>query len=52
MVGRGIVLAEGETWHLNLDLQHSVENRGATDRIPLALNCCANDWGKGLLGLD
>ena len=52
LAGRRIELAEGEAWYLNLDLPHSVENRGATDRIHLVLDCCANDWWRGLLGID
>ena len=37
-------MKEGEAWYLNFNLQHSVRNGGATDRIHLVIDCIVNDW--------
>ncbi len=39
-----VVMREGECWYLDLNLPHSVVNRGATDRVHLVLDCVVNDW--------
>ena len=42
--GRMLKLLAGECWYLNLDLPHSVMNRGQTDRIHLVIDLVANSW--------
>jgi len=45
-------LKAGECWYLDLSLPHWVENRGATDRIHLVIDCELNDWLRDLLPPD
>jgi hypothetical protein len=49
---RRVVMREGECWYNNLSLPHSVENRGATDRVHLVIDCVVNDWLRELLLAD
>lgn len=42
-------MAPGEAWYLNLDLPHSVENRGDSDRVHLLIDCRRNAWLERLL---
>ncbi len=44
-----VEMKEGECWYLDLSLPHWVENRGATDRVHLVIDCEANDWLRNLL---
>ncbi len=44
-----IDMRPGECWYLNFSLPHSVENRGANDRIHLVIDCLVNDWADDLL---
>jgi hypothetical protein len=44
-----VVMSEGECWYLDLTRTHSVENRGATDRVHLVIDCVVNDWLRNLL---
>lgn len=44
-----IPMNEGECWYLNLTLPHRVENRSATDRVHLVIDCEINDEIKRLL---
>jgi hypothetical protein len=46
--GRGLTMAVGEAWYVNVCLPHSVENRGVVDRINLVLELEVNDWLRGL----
>jgi hypothetical protein len=39
-----VAMSEGETWYLNLNLPHSVDNRGSDVRIHLVIDCVVNDW--------
>lgn len=50
--GRRVIMGEGECWYNNLSLPHSVENRGATDRIHLVIDCVVNDWLRDRLLAD
>jgi hypothetical protein len=34
----------GESWYINANLPHRVNNRGTTDRIHLVIDCKVNDW--------
>jgi hypothetical protein len=47
--GQRIVMNEGECWYVDFNRPHSVENRGATDRIHLVIDCVVNDWLRDLL---
>lgn len=47
-----VVMREGECWYNNLSLPHAVENRGATDRIHLVIDCVVNDWLRDVLLAD
>jgi hypothetical protein len=42
--GQRLVMAPGECWQTNVNLPHAVGNRGATDRIPLVIDCRVDDW--------
>ncbi len=42
--GRPIPMRAGELWYFDADRQHSVHNRGRTDRVSLVIDCVANDW--------
>jgi hypothetical protein len=42
--GSRLIMAPGECWYTNVNLPHSVENRGATDRIHLVIDCRVDDW--------
>ncbi|MCX6854417.1 MAG: aspartyl/asparaginyl beta-hydroxylase domain-containing protein [Verrucomicrobia bacterium] len=42
-------MAEGECWYLDLNLPHRVQNRGATDRVHLVIDCQLNDWLRDLI---
>lgn len=44
LAGRRLRMLEGESWYLNFNLPHRVENRSATDRVHLVLDCLVNDW--------
>jgi quercetin dioxygenase-like cupin family protein len=38
----------GEVWYANVNLPHSVQNRGTTDRVHLVIDCIRNDWSDQL----
>lgn len=42
--GARLVMAPGECWYTNVNLPHSVENRGVADRIHLVIDCQVDDW--------
>lgn len=42
--GERVIMNEGETWYLNFNLKHSIENKGDTDRIHLVIDCTVNEW--------
>ncbi|MHA4811088.1 aspartyl/asparaginyl beta-hydroxylase domain-containing protein [Flavitalea flava] len=43
-------MKEGECWYINVNLLHSVANKGSSDRIHLVVDCSVNDWLKELFG--
>ena len=47
--GQRVVMNEGECWYIDFTHPHSVENRGATDRIHLVIDCVLNDWLRDLI---
>ena len=42
--GERLVMREGDCWYVNVNLGHSVANRGATDRIHLVVDAGVNNW--------
>ncbi len=42
--GKRVIMNEGETWYLNFNLKHTIENKGNTDRIHLVIDCEVNEW--------
>lgn len=46
--GVRLAMAPGECWYTNVNLPHSVENGGTTDRIHLVLDCVVDDWLRAL----
>jgi hypothetical protein len=48
--GRPVEMVEGEIWYLDLNLRHSVVNRGTTPRVHLVVDCVVDGWLDGLLG--
>lgn len=46
--GVRLVMAPGECWYTNVNLPHSVENDGTTDRIHLVIDCTVDDWLREL----
>ena len=44
LAGKRIMMQEGESWYLNVNLPHRVANRSSTDRVHLILDCVVNDW--------
>jgi hypothetical protein len=48
LAGERVVMNEGECWYLDFNRPHRVENRGATDRVHLVVDCVVNDWLRAL----
>ncbi len=44
-----VVMAPGEAWYLRLSDNHSVANRGTTDRVHLVIDAFVDDWLLALL---
>lgn len=42
--GARLVMRPGECWYTNVNLPHSVENRGTIDRIHLVIDCQVDPW--------
>ncbi len=47
--GERVPMQEGETWYVNVNLLHRVDNASDTDRIHLVVDCVVNDWLTSLL---
>ncbi|HEY0003430.1 MAG TPA: aspartyl/asparaginyl beta-hydroxylase domain-containing protein [Pyrinomonadaceae bacterium] len=47
LAGERVLMNEGETWYLNFNLPHRVENRSTQDRVHLVIDCTVNDWLRG-----
>lgn len=52
LAGERILMREGESWYLNFNLPHRVENRSHVDRIHLVLDCQLNDWLRAKFPAD
>lgn len=50
--GRRLPLGEGESWYINFNLPHRVENRGKADRVHLVIDCVVNNWIRSILPGD
>lgn len=46
--GIRVHLDAGETWYLNVNLPHSVSNKGSDPRVHLVADCVVNDWLREL----
>ncbi len=46
--GKVLKMKPGEVWYTNVNLPHSVTNKGETNRIHLVLDCIRNDWSDAL----
>ncbi len=42
--GERVPMQEGETWYVNVNLPHRVDNASDTDRIHLVVDCVVNEW--------
>ncbi|MFO0747717.1 MAG: aspartyl/asparaginyl beta-hydroxylase domain-containing protein [Myxococcota bacterium] len=47
--GTALAMQPGEAWYADFGLTHEVENRSATARIHLVLDCGVNDWLRAQL---
>ncbi|MBR9831060.1 aspartyl/asparaginyl beta-hydroxylase domain-containing protein [bacterium] len=45
---KAIQMKAGEAWYTNVNLPHSVENNGTTDRVHLVIDCVRNEWSDQL----
>jgi len=43
-----IVMEPGQVWYTNVNLPHSVANKGKTNRIHLVMDCIRNEWSDEL----
>jgi len=48
--GQRVPMRAGEAWYLDLNLPHSVANRGDRDRVNLVVDCVVNPWLDRMLG--
>jgi hypothetical protein len=49
MNGTRVAMEAGSVWYLRLCDPHSVDNRGATERVHMVLDAELNDWMKALV---
>ncbi len=42
--GQRVLMQEGETWYVDVNLPHRVDNESYTDRIHLVIDCVVNEW--------
>lgn len=45
-----VVMQAGEAWYTNVNLPHSVANKGETHRVHLVIDGIRNDWSDELFG--
>jgi hypothetical protein len=48
--GKPVTMLPGEAWYLDLNLPHSVANRGASERVHLVVDCVVDEWLTAQLG--
>ncbi len=46
--GERLIMNPGEAWYTNVNLPHSVANKGKTNRIHLVMDCIRNEWSDKL----
>ncbi len=51
VAGSRVPMRPGESWYLNVNLPHRVDNRSTIDRIHLVLDCVVDPWLAGVFGL-
>jgi hypothetical protein len=49
LAGKLVAMDMGECWYLDLSLPHRVQNRGASERVHLVLDCVLNNWLRNLI---
>jgi hypothetical protein len=49
LAGKRVAMEAGECWYLDLSLPHRVQNRGASERVHLVVDCVLNDWLRHLI---
>ena len=49
LAGKRVAMDAGECWYLDLSLPHRVQNRGASERVHLVIDCVLNDWLRDLI---
>jgi len=49
LAGKRVAMDAGECWYLDLALPHRVQNRGASERVHLVLDCVLNEWLRELI---
>jgi hypothetical protein len=49
LAGKRVAMEAGECWYLDLSLPHRVQNRGASERVHLVVDCVLNDWLRDLI---
>ncbi len=47
--GERVPMQEGETWYVDVNLPHRVDNESDTDRIHLVVDCVVDDWLESFL---
>ena len=50
LAGERLVMEAGSCWYVNVNLTHSVANRGDSDRIHLVIDCAVDDWLRERFG--
>lgn len=45
-----LVMNAGQAWYTNVNLPHSVANKGTTDRVHLVIDCIRNQWSDEVFG--
>lgn len=49
LAGKRVAMDAGECWYLDLSLPHRVQNRGASERVHLVVDCVVNAWLRHLI---
>jgi hypothetical protein len=52
VAGQRVEMREGECWFFDASLPHRVNNRSASDRVHLVVDCRVDDWLRSLLPID
>jgi Aspartyl/Asparaginyl beta-hydroxylase len=49
LAGKRLAMDAGECWYLDLSLPHRVQNRGASERVHMVVDCVLNEWLRDLI---